>query len=177
MLTGKKVTLRPIQKEDLPALYKYRTDLEILILGDDDPPVPQSFEAWQEHMTQLTKKTEQGIGFAIEADEKVIGSIALFHFNETSRSCELGISIGDHDYLGKGYGSESVELILDYAFRYRNFHRVYLQVTQTNERAFKSYEKCGFVEEGRLRQHLWSDGAYRDVICMSMLRHEWLERA
>jgi RimJ/RimL family protein N-acetyltransferase len=99
----------------------------------------------------------------------------LFHFNQTSRSCELGISIGDHDYLGKGYGSEAVELILDYAFKYRNFHRVYLQVTETNERAFKSYVKCGFVEEGRLREHLWTDGAYRDVICMSILRYEWLE--
>jgi RimJ/RimL family protein N-acetyltransferase len=51
--------------------------------------------------------------------------------------------------------------------------RVYLTVNGTNERAMRAYRACGFVEEGRLRQHVWSDGAYIDLVYMGILREEW----
>jgi RimJ/RimL family protein N-acetyltransferase len=51
--------------------------------------------------------------------------------------------------------------------------RVYLNVNSTNERAMRAYRACGFVEEGRLRQHVWSDGAYIDLVYMGILREEW----
>jgi RimJ/RimL family protein N-acetyltransferase len=46
-------------------------------------------------------------------------------------------------------------------------------VNGTNERAIRAYRACGFVEEGRLRQHVWSEGAYIDLIHMGILRKEW----
>ena len=171
MLTGDKVTLRPLDKRDYPSLYKFWSDLQITILADDDPPVPRTYEAFTSFIEELSKK-DDGVMFIIEADGKPIGSVALFHFNRTSGTCELGISIGEHDYLGKGYGTDTVRLAVEYAFRYRNFHKVYLHVTADNERAIASYKKCGFVEEGRLRQQLWSDGVYKDVIPMGILRSE-----
>ena len=169
MLTGDKVTLRPLDKRDYPSLYRFRNDLLITILADDEPPMPRTYEAFTSHMDELEKKDE-GVMFVIEADGKPIGSVALFHFDKTSGTCELGIAIGEHDYLGKGYGTETVRLSVEYAFRYRNLHKVYLHVTADNERAIASYKKCGFVEEGRLRQHMWSDGTYKDVIPMGILR-------
>ena len=42
-------------------------------------------------------------------------------------------------------------------------------------RAIRTYRACGFVEEGRLRQHVWSDGAYIDLVYMGILREEWGE--
>ncbi|MCA1709565.1 MAG: GNAT family N-acetyltransferase [Actinobacteria bacterium] len=174
MLIGDKVTLRPLDKKDYPDLYRFRNDLELTILGDDEPPVPRTYEAFTAFMDDLSKK-DDGVMFVIEADGKPIGSVGLFHFDRTSGTCELGISIGEHDYLGKGYGTETVRLTVEYAFRYRNFHKVYLHVTADNERAIGSYKRCGFVEEGRLRQHLWSDGTYKDVIPMGILSSELKE--
>ncbi|MEA2461667.1 MAG: hypothetical protein QOH90_1844 [Actinomycetota bacterium] len=171
MLTGDKVTLRPLDKRDYPALYRFRNDVVITILGDDEPPVPRTYEAFSSFMDELAKK-DDGVMFVIEADGKAIGSVGLFHFDRTSGTCELGIFIGEHDYLGKGYGTEAVRLSVEYAFRYHNLHKVYLQVTADNERAIASYKKCGFVEEGRLRQQLWSDGVYKDVIPMGILSSE-----
>lgn len=173
MLSGEKVTLRPIQKADYPTLYRYRNDLELEVLADDEPPRPSSFESYETFMQELDKKKDEGVGFTIEADGKVIGSVGLYGFDATSMVCELGISIGERDYLGKGYGADAVKVIVEYAFRYRNLHKVYLQVTANNERAHRSYLKCGFVEEGHLRRQLWSNGAYRDVIFMGILRTDW----
>jgi RimJ/RimL family protein N-acetyltransferase len=45
-----------------------------------------------------------------------------------------------------------------------------------NARAKRSYEKAGFVEEGRLREGVYKHGKYDDVIVMSVLRSEWVAR-
>ena len=49
-----------------------------------------------------------------------------------------------------------------------------LNVFEYNPRAIRSYEKCGFVLEGRRRQALNRDGRRWDLIHMGILREEWL---
>jgi RimJ/RimL family protein N-acetyltransferase len=66
-----------------------------------------------------------------------------------------------------------VRVLLDYAFRLINVHRVWLTVNGNNERAIRCYRACGFVEEGRLREHIWSNGQYVDRVYMGILRSEW----
>ena len=120
--------------------------------------------------------TANGPAFAIEADGKFIGQCALFNINTTAQTCEMGITIGDPEYWGRGYGRESIALLVDYAFRQRNFHKVWLQVHANNGRAQHAYLACGFREEGRLRSHVWSNGQYDDLIIMGLLRTEWQAR-
>ena len=112
--------------------------------------------------------------FAIEADGKLIGQCALFEFDHVSRTAELGITIGDKAYWGRGYGRDAIRTLLDYAFRLRNLRRVYLAVNGNNGRAQGAYRACGFVEEGRLRAHVWIAGAYVDLVYMGLLREEWV---
>ncbi len=177
MLVGRKVTLRGITRDDLPDIWRFNNDLEVELAGGGDPPKPQAFERL---LSEFDRDSSMGgrdpAHFAIEADGKLIGHCGLSNFNHTSHTCELGIGIGDKEYWGKGYGRDSVSLLVDYAFRYRNFHRVWLWVHADNERAIRSYLSCGFVEEGRLRQHMWSNGRYVDVVYMGILRGEWAAR-
>ncbi|HLV78687.1 MAG TPA: GNAT family protein, partial [Chthonomonadaceae bacterium] len=78
---------------------------------------------------------------------------------------------------GRGYGRDAIRVLLDYAFRLRNFRKVWLMTCSTNERAIRCYRACGFVEEGRKRAHLWSDGQYVDEVHMGILRDEWQPQA
>jgi RimJ/RimL family protein N-acetyltransferase len=57
-----------------------------------------------------------------------------------------------------------------------NLNRAYLRVYAENLRAKRSYEKAGFVEEGRLREGVYKHGKYDDVIIMSILHSEWIAR-
>jgi RimJ/RimL family protein N-acetyltransferase len=66
-------------------------------------------------------------------------------------------------------------VLLGYAFRSRNLRRVHLQSLASNERALGAYRAVGFVEEGRLRQHAWVEGAYEDIVLMAVLRSEWVD--
>jgi RimJ/RimL family protein N-acetyltransferase len=86
---------------------------------------------------------------------------------------ELGIMIGDRDYWGRGYGRETIKLLLDYGFHYLGGRRIELTTHAKNERAIRCYLACGFVEEGRPRQAIWMEGEYIDLVEMSILREEW----
>ncbi|MEZ4865827.1 MAG: GNAT family protein [Caldilineaceae bacterium] len=174
MLQGNKVLLRAMTREDLERQCQFNNDVEVEVAGGGDPPLPQALARLQaEYDANVGSGGRDGTGFAIEADGKFIGQCALFNFDHVARRCELGITIGDKAYWGRGYGTDAVRLLLDYAFRHHNLHRVALSVNSTNARAIGAYTRCGFVEEGRLRNHAWSDGQYIDLVQMGILRHEW----
>jgi RimJ/RimL family protein N-acetyltransferase len=174
MLTGDKVVLRGVRREDLPTIWAINNDLEVELAGGGDPPMPQALERLQADFDRdVASGGRDPATFAIEVDGKLIGFCGLSNVNETARTCELGICIGDKTRWGQGHGRDAVRVLLDHAFRLRNFHRVWLWVHAKNERAIRAYRACGFVEEGRLRQHVWSNGAYDDAVQMGILREEW----
>ncbi len=74
--------------------------------------------------------------------------------NQASRgnrnSAECIIDIGEKAYWGKGYGSETLKLVLDYAFYEMNLHRVSLKVFSFKEKAIRLYEKWGFSMKVRV---------------------------
>ena len=173
MLQGERVVLRAIEEEDLEALARWVNDLELEVLGGGDPPTPQSVARVKADHERRHKEDNDDAHFAIEVAGKLIGMLALFHTDTTARTSELGIVIGERAYWGQGYGQDAIRTAVDYGFRHRNLQRVWLSVTATNDRAINAYKRCGFVEEGRLREHVWSNGAHRDLICMGVLREEW----
>jgi RimJ/RimL family protein N-acetyltransferase len=178
MLQGDKVVLRAIERADLPRLWQFNNDLAVELAGGGDPPIPQSLERLQAEFDQdAAKGGRDGARFAIEADGVMIGQCGLSAFNETDRTTELGIAIGDKDYWGRGYGRDTVRVLVEYAFRYRNMRKVWLRVWGNNERGIRAYRAAGFVEEGRLRQHVWSAGEYVDLVYMGILRDDWQHRA
>jgi RimJ/RimL family protein N-acetyltransferase len=81
--------------------------------------------------------------------------------------------IGDKTAWNHGYGTDAIVTLLHFAFDEINLHRVGLNVLEGNDRAIASYHKCGFVEEGRLRQAWYAAGRYHDVILMSVLEDEF----
>jgi RimJ/RimL family protein N-acetyltransferase len=174
MLTGENVTLRPVRREDLPLLNQFNNDLRVELAGGGDPPMPQPLPMLEaEYEQSWSQGGRDNANFVIEVEGKCVGGCALFSFDHTAQTCELGITIGDRDYWGRGYGREAVRLLVRYAFQYRHQHRVWLRVHARNTRAIKAYEAVGFVEEGRLRAHVWSDGAYDDLVLMGLLRDEF----
>ena len=88
----------------------------------------------------------------------------------------MQIRLGEAEERGHGYGTEAVRLLLDFAFKDLNLHRVYLRVFVTNEAALRVYEKVGFVREGVLREAAYIDGKYVDVAVLGILRDEHASR-
>ena len=177
MFQYQRITLRAVEPADLEAIWRFNNDLEVELAGGGDPPMPQSrARLEQEYSEKWSQGGRDGMAFAITVDEQLIGHCALFATDAVARSCELGITIGERSFWNLGYGRETVALLLRIAFHYHNLRRVTLHVHARNERAIRVYRACGFVEEGRMRAHVWSNGAYDDLVVMGILRAEWQEQ-
>ena len=103
----------------------------------------------------------------------LIGSISLHDIDHINRHAFIGIFIGEEEHRNKGYGTESMRLILDYGFKTLNLHNIMLSVHADNDAGITSYKKVGFREAGRRREWVFKDGRYIDVIYMDILAHEF----
>lgn len=88
------------------------------------------------------------------------------------RACQLGITLTSA-YQDHGYGTESVQWALDWAFLRANMHSVNLSSVEYNKRAHRCYEKCGFKLDGRRRQCFWHERKWYDLFFYGILEEEW----
>ncbi len=107
------------------------------------------------------------------SDDCLIGSIGLGGLNWASREAWVGVEIVERDYLGKGYGTDAMRVMLRYAFDELNLQRVSLAAFENNQRALRSYQKVGFTIEGCMRGEVSRDGRRWNSIFMGLLRDEW----
>ena len=174
MIVGKKVRLRPIERDDLPRFVEWFCDPEVRRhLTIYLPFSLAQEERWFENMLGRLERQEDVL-LAIEtADGVHIGNLGLHGINWKDRSAELGIAIGEKAYWNQGYGTDAMRTLLGLAFRELNLHRVLLRVDADNARAIRCYEKAGFQREGTSREAVFSEGSYRDQYVMSILESEF----
>jgi RimJ/RimL family protein N-acetyltransferase len=124
-------------------------------------------------MTKRTRPPEITLAIDTLAESRHIGSIALHEVNGEDRKATLGVMIGDKDYWSRGYGTDAIVTLLRFGFDEMNLNRVDLSVDEDNVRGITCYRKCGFVEEGRLRQARYRNGRYLDALIMAVLADEF----
>ncbi|KZL79042.1 gnat family [Colletotrichum incanum] len=112
------------------------------------------------------------------ATSQPIGVLALNdeagdNYRHHHRLAVLTISIAPA-YRNKGYGAESINWAVDWAFQRANIHTISLGCVEYNERGIHLYEKLGFVLEGRFRKSHYHERKWWDVLLYSMLEDEWL---
>lgn len=177
MMEGKAVRLRSVELSDIEELVKGWNNLELRNLVGAASLGPTSRGEEEEWIKNTWKERQErrSFVFAIEeiSNKKLLGTVSLFNCDWINRSAVLGIAIYGPENWGKGYGSEAVRLVLDFAFKILNFNRVELETFDFNERAQRSFRKVGLKEVGRKRKARFIDGSYRDVIVMDVLKNEW----
>lgn len=179
MILGKNIRLRAIERTDIPRFVRWMNDTEVIQYLLMSSPLSTAMEGkWFD--AQLERPPHQGQILAIEvrvADEWIhIGNTGLHDVDPVNRAAEFGIVIGEKDYWNKGFGKQATGLTLQHGFENLNLNRIFLEVFETNPRAMKTYENAGFTREGILRQAIFKNGRYIDVIIMSILQSEWMEK-
>jgi RimJ/RimL family protein N-acetyltransferase len=103
------------------------------------------------------------------ADGAFLGEAVINGLDTANSSANYRIWLGGPHIFGRGYGTETTRLVVDYALDVVGLHRLSLTVFTFNPRARRVYEKCGFVVEGRRREVLYWDGAWHDELIMAVL--------
>ena len=171
MLRGERVILRAVERDDLPILWAIlEDDLDVAVLADGGPVRPSSLTEYQAHYEKrLADPPTDRVGFTIDVDGVPVGSCLLYWIDHFNGRCDLGISIGK-EHWGKGYGSDAVRTLVDYAFTHLDLRRVGLRCLADDARAVGAYRKAGFVEEGLLRGYSIVEGEARDELMMARYR-------
>ncbi|MBA4380275.1 MAG: N-acetyltransferase [Anaerolinea sp.] len=175
MIYGERIRLRSIEREDLPRFVEWLNDPEVIAGLALYLPFSLAEETkWFEKMIERPAE-ERALGIEIRTEDgwALIGSCGFHNIEWTNRAGEVGIAIGDKTCWNQGYGSEVMLLLLRHGFETLNLNRVFLRVHAPNRRAISTYEKAGFVQEGRMRQAVYKNGEYQDVLFMSVLHSEW----
>ena len=176
MIIGKRVRLRAPMREDLPRFVAWLNDPEVRQgLSLYLPLSLDQEQRWYESMLERPAD-EHPLVIEIRSGEAwaPIGNCGFHNIDWRNRAAELGIFIGEKSYWNQGYGSEVMRLLLRHGFQTMNLNRIFLRVFDNNPRAIRSYEKAGFIHEGRMRQAEFQQGSYFDVLYMSVLKSEWV---
>jgi RimJ/RimL family protein N-acetyltransferase len=175
LLQGELVRLVAIDPEtDGDTWARWTQDSEYGRLLDSDPALPRSALHFRGDLEKIEQRSDTYI-FAVRtlAGNRLIGFVDLGGIQWSHRNCSLGIGIGEREFWGMGYGSDTLRVVLRYAFTELNLERVSLDVFEYNQRAIHCYEKLGFVHEGCMRGALNRDGRRWDMLYMGILREEW----
>jgi RimJ/RimL family protein N-acetyltransferase len=173
ILEGEKVRLRPVQERDLPHFVEWLADSDVRrwLAEMDSPPTLEDEYEWYDRK----RLDPDNVMWAIETlDGRLAGNVEL-RLQPRRRKAELGISIHDKSLWGQGLGTDTVRLVLGYAFEEIGLNRVELTTDEGNARALRCYEKCGFLREGLLRQHRLVDGEFGNTVVMAVLRQDWVK--
>jgi len=160
-LAGKKVRLRSLRTEDLQKMIDWNRDAEVQYFVDCN--LPDNLFELERWFSDNVPDRHYRI-FAIETfASELIGDLELDHICWSKQEAELRIRIGEKKFWGKGFGTEAIQIILDYLFYQKNFKRIYLRVYHFNHRAIQCYQKNGFRQVGVLRRNR---DDWKDIILM-----------
>jgi RimJ/RimL family protein N-acetyltransferase len=104
----------------------------------------------------------------------LLGNVAL-HRGFRADAAELGLFIGEKGEWSKGYGTDAVRTILGHAFGPMGFWRIYLHTDVENQRAHRCFARCGFRQEGLVKEYRrrWGEGHFVDGLLMAILAREF----
>ena len=180
IFTGKLVHLSAVDPEEMSkALSRWNRDSEYTrLLNMSVRPLnsAKGIQKWMDEMIAETSPSEYFFTIRALNEDQLIGGMFLEVVDWSGRDSSVAIFIGEREYWGKGYGTDAMRLLLQYAFYELNLRRVSLGVFEYNPRAIRSYEKVGFCHEGRMRQYLNHEGQRWDIRFMGILREDWLQQ-
>jgi diamine N-acetyltransferase len=173
-IVGEKVALGPLRRDVMPLYDRWFNDFEVGLpyFLQLRPHTREAREAWYERLAKDEPDTTEFLIYE-RATLRPIGKTALDQINHFDRTASFGIIIGEKDCWGKGYGTETAILMLDYGFTLLGLHNITLSVDAYNERAIRAYHRAGFKEIGRRREARRRGTRAYDVIYMDCVATEF----
>ncbi|MDE7274360.1 MAG: GNAT family N-acetyltransferase [Lachnospiraceae bacterium] len=163
VIRGQQIYLRPITVEDTEMVVRWR-NLPVVVKNF----IYRKPVSCEDHENWLKNKVFKGLvhQFIVcrNEDDMPLGSIYLQNFEEENKKAEWGIYLGEEQAYGKGIGTEAAKLVLDYAFTTLGMHKVVSRVLERNKASIRMNEKAGYVREAYLKEELFLDGQYEDLI-------------
>lgn len=172
-----RIQLRRLDVDNIYQHFEWNNDPELNRLDSELPFEEESFGDFKRRFEQMVYRPHNhSQHFELHTEDgKMIGVAYVAGLNEHNRHATVGLTIGDRDYWGEGYGRNALQELLAHCFDELGLHRVATEIFDYNEAWEHLIESVGFEKEGTLRDYLYRDDRYWNKAIYSMLEDEYRE--
>jgi diamine N-acetyltransferase len=171
MMTGKKVILRALEPGDADILYRWENDMSVWHLSSTIVPLSlYSIEQYIINSADLYAHRQLRFiieGAVHEIEHKTIGAIDLFEFEPAHMRAGIGILVDDR-FRGRGFASEALDLLIEYAFNTLHLHQVFCNISPDNVESLNLFKSRGFLLVGTKKEWNKVRNSWQDE-CMFQL--------
>ncbi len=176
-LETKRLILRPFAEADAKEVSalcnSYRVYISTLSLPY--PYLEEHALSWiRLHKEWHEKELRYEFALVVKETQQLIGAIGLSQ-NKQHQNGELGYWLGEA-YWNKGYGTEAAQAILSFAFQEKQYHKIFALHFASNPASGRIMEKIGMTKEGYLKEQLFKEGKFEDIVRYGILNQEWQEK-
>jgi len=164
-LVTKHVRLRQLRHKDIQNMTRLVTEHVVRYLVH--VPYPYKIGDARRFINKSRRnfqlKKEQTFAIELVGNNNLVGVISLQKIDRTNKNAQISYWIGKN-YWNLGIATESINLLIRYAFCVLRLHKVYANVLATNSASIRVLEKNGLIKEGILKHSLYKDDKFCDVV-------------
>ncbi|HXT42622.1 MAG TPA: GNAT family protein [Pseudonocardiaceae bacterium] len=171
-LNGSQVILREFCLGDLDRIMTVVGDDRVTkTLSFDTRSREQATEMLNGVITRARQEPRTEYYFAVDCVDAGLVGFARLGLNGV-QAAKLGGATAA-DYWGRGYATDAVRTLVDFGFRELKLHRISAAIGPENAASIAIVRRLGMMYEGRIRDHVYTNGQWRDSLLYSVLADEW----
>lgn len=174
-LKGRTIYLRALEPNDLEFVYALENDETVWEVSNTQTPYSRFLiRQYLENAHQDIYEAKQlRLAICKEEDFPAIGLIDLFEFDPKNNRAGIGILIAGTEDKSQGFGSEALELLIQYAFHQLNLHQLFANIAVENEPSIRLFTKFGFEKIGIKKQWNLVNGKYHDEALFQLINQQF----
>lgn len=170
---GRRIYLREVCIADADGNYSRWMNDPDVIQYLESRFTPVTLPMLQSYITQEQQNLSVVfMAIVVKENDTHIGNIKIHRIDYYHRFAEISLIIGEKTYWGNGYGTEAIQLAVDFAFNTLNLHKLTAGIYATNAGSIKAFRKANFFDEGLRKEHRFYNGNYIDEVELAIIRTE-----
>ena len=174
-LQGKRLYLRPVERNDIPLLQKWINDPEVRKYLNNSFPMSLTDE--EKYFERISNSSKNDVTLAVVRmkDNVLLGSVGLHKIDYINGTASTGSMYGRKSEWNKGYATEAKMILLEYAFMTLNLRKICSVAICGNIGSIKHNMNCGYKKEGIRKSHYFCEGKYHDAVMLAVFKKDWEE--
>ncbi len=171
-LKGEHIYLRALEPEDLDFVYEIENDEAIWEISNTITPYSRFLiKQYLEHAHKDIYEAKQLRLVIVTNDNVVVGLIDIFDFDFHNKRAGIGVLIKDQSNRHKGFGTEALQLLIQYCFKHLNLHQLYCNISEENEASITLFENQGFKKIGLKKDWNLVNGNYKNEYLLQLINN------
>lgn len=170
-LKGKHIYLRALEPEDLEFIHAIENDESVWEISNTQTPYSKFLI--KQYLEQAHKdifEVKQLRLVISSYNDEALGLIDLFDFDFKNSRAGVGILIKDKTDRKKGYGSEALQLLINYSFTHLGLHQLYCNISEENETSIKLFKNQGFENVGLKKDWNHVNGSFKNEYLFQLIK-------